>query len=174
MLLNVPRHLSFAETSTPRCDYSQELALDWAVCFAGNAISELTPLCDGKGMAATTYYAIQVDFRTELHKPFFYDSDVPRRAATIFHEARHADGWCQHTDNCAAGANACDPNFDEGCVGLASSDKKGAYAWTVTCSATCRRTAADSGIRLTAIAVPRNPLGARSCHNHRSVPGLRR
>lgn len=123
--------MAFSGTPNPHCDWENDLVLDWAYCFSGNAMAELTPVCDGGGMAATTYPAIQLDNRTELHKPFFYDSDVPRRAATLFHEARHADGWCIHSGACAAGQNACDRTFEDGCVGVASSSGKGAYAWTV-------------------------------------------
>ena len=123
--------LSFAGTDNPHCDWSDDLVLDWAFCFAGEAISELTPDCDEGNAAATTYYRVQLDYRTELHKRFFYGLDVPRRAATIFHEARHADGWCDHADGCPAGDDACDPTFENGCVGLASSDQKGTYGWTV-------------------------------------------
>ena len=123
--------MAFAGTPNPHCDWESDLVLDWAYCFAGNAISELTPVCDGGGKSATTYYAIQLDYRTELHKPFFYDADVPRRVATLFHEARHADGWCIHSGACDAGQDACDRTFDDGCVGAGSSSGRGAYAWSV-------------------------------------------
>lgn len=123
--------MAFAGTDFPHCDSLNDLVLNWAFCFAGNAIHELTPVCDHPTNAATTFHEIQLDYRTELHKPFFYDFDVPLRAATIFHEARHADGECVHTGGCLAGGEACDPSFNDGCVGILSSDKKGAYAWSV-------------------------------------------
>jgi hypothetical protein len=59
------------------------------------------------------------------------DETVVQRAGTIFHEARHAQGWCDHTDSCLDGSDSCDPNWANGCVGVGSGSGKGANAYTV-------------------------------------------
>jgi len=86
--------------------------LPWFYPFASNAIDELYGRCGNgqtSGVLATTFTGLQ-DNRTELYWGFFYGQDVPSRAGTIVHEARHADGGPDHNcSSCSAGS--CDSNW---------------------------------------------------------------
>lgn len=70
--------------------------LPWFYAFASNEIDELDARC-GFGnpngcTTARTWWGAGVNDRTALYWPFFYGLNVPARASTIVHEARHADG----------------------------------------------------------------------------------
>lgn len=124
--------LYYAGTANPTCSTSDPNVLLWSACWAGSAIHYLKPVCFKSGRTASTIFGtFETDPRTELHKPFFYFNDVPMRASALFHEARHAQGWCRHTNGCMAGSGACDPNWGSGCVGFSSSSGLGAYGFTV-------------------------------------------
>jgi hypothetical protein len=88
---NALNFLDFFGTSKP--DDSDNW-LPWFYSFASDAIDELDARCEsgdpnGCVFARTTR---GVDDYTRLFWPFFYGLDVPSRAGTIVHEARHADG----------------------------------------------------------------------------------
>jgi hypothetical protein len=128
--------LAWAHTGEPHCDTSQPNVMDWAYCWAGNAIDELDAKC-GSGEAYSGDYAYTrfgpiINNYTELYWPFFYGETVVERASTIFHEARHAGDWCQHADNssCANGAS-CDTNWATGCTGWGASAGAGANTFQV-------------------------------------------
>lgn len=83
--------------------------LPWFYAFSSNAIDELDGECgNGRtfGTLATTFSGLQ-DNRTELYWGYFYGQDVPSRAGTIVHEARHADGGPSH-DGSSCSAGSCD------------------------------------------------------------------
>ena len=126
--------LGYAGTTTPTCSTASSNVLLWGYCWAGGAIDELDGRC-GETARATTYYFPVLDHRTELYMPFFFDESVVQRAGTIFHEARHASGFCSHPSDCidgvATGKDACDPNWANGCVGPGSGSGPGANAYTV-------------------------------------------
>ena len=48
-----------------------------------------------------------------LYKGFYYSEHVVMRASTVAHEARHAEGWCQHQGNCKRGVS-CDRSWTTG------------------------------------------------------------
>lgn len=127
--------LNYAGTDTPDCNFENSNVLLWASCWSSNAITYLRPVCDpspSSFVASTTWWPeLDADSRTDLHKLFWYGTHVPWRASVVFHEARHADGWCVHTDSCRAGPGACDPEFKAGCVGFLASGGSGAYGYSV-------------------------------------------
>ncbi|MET0386364.1 MAG: hypothetical protein ABW321_10420 [Polyangiales bacterium] len=123
--------LYYASTDNPNCDIVPTDPMRWAGCYSSEEMDNLTITCGGTALA-TTYSGLEPDPRTELHKRYFWLSSVPQRASTIFHEARHADGWCSHVDGCRAGAGACDTEFGpDGCTGIFSSSGHGAYGYSV-------------------------------------------
>lgn len=122
--------LAYAGTNTPTCSTSSSNVTLWAYCWAGNSIDELDGRC-GTSARATTQFGVIVDNWTQLYIPFFFQETVTQRAGTIFHEARHAQGWCSHTNSCLDGSGSCDPNWDNGCVGTGSGSGKGSNAYTV-------------------------------------------
>lgn len=123
--------LYYAGTANPTCNLSDPNVLVWAACWAGDSFHYLMPVCPKSANATTFFGTFELNPRTELHKPFFYFRDVHLRASTLFHEARHADGWCSHTSRCRAGTNACDPNWLNGCVGFSSSSGLGSFGFGV-------------------------------------------
>jgi hypothetical protein len=127
---NALQVLGYAATGTPTCSTSSSNVCLWAYCWAGNSIDELNGRC-GESSRAYTKFGIIIDNYTDLYMPFFYDETVVQRAGTIFHEARHAQGWCSHTSDCSDGNSSCDPNWGSGCVGFGSGSGVGANAYTV-------------------------------------------
>ncbi|MGH9879441.1 MAG: hypothetical protein ACRD5H_17560 [Nitrososphaerales archaeon] len=96
--------------------------LHWGCRYARNQIDDLEAKCgDGSAIAA----AIQgwfVDDRVELYLGFFYNKNVPGRAETLIHEARHMGG------------KSHDANFPSGSVfgaGKSGADSSWGYhgAW---------------------------------------------
>jgi hypothetical protein len=74
--------------------------LPWFYDFASSEIDELDGRC-GSPAIATTVHGPIIDNFTELYWPFFYDSsNVPNRAGTLVHEARHADGFSHDGESC--------------------------------------------------------------------------
>jgi len=128
---NAMQLLGYAMTASPTCSTSSSNVGMWAYCWAGNSIDEVYPGCEANEPRAHTSYGPFVDAYTKLFFSFFYDEDVIQRAGTLFHEARHAQGWCDHTDSCADGPDSCDPNWGSGCVGAGSSSGLGANGYTV-------------------------------------------
>jgi hypothetical protein len=123
--------------ANPTCE-PNDFPLDWAYCFSSEIIVKLVASCyDPSASAKTFLWGLnQMNERTELYMPFYYQYGPPQRAATIYHEARHADDDCLHTTGCPAALDsagnrvyeACDPQWAHGCVG---GEGKGAYAWSV-------------------------------------------
>jgi hypothetical protein len=126
---NALQLLAYSVTNAPTCNTSNQNVGHWAYCWSGNAIDELDGSCNNDSRANTRH--LPGAQRTQLRQPFFYDRTVVERASTVFHEARHAQGWCGHTDRCADGEGSCDPNFNDGCVGFGSGDGPGANAYNV-------------------------------------------
>jgi hypothetical protein len=122
--------LGYGVTNTPTCSTSSANVGMWAYCWSGNSIDELDGMC-GNSPRARTNYTPGIDNYTNLYMAFFYDETVVQRAGTIFHEARHAQGFCSHTSGCVDGNDSCDPNFNNGCVGVGSGSGRGANAYTV-------------------------------------------
>lgn len=126
---NTLQLLAYSITNTPTCSTSSPNVGHWAYCWSGNAIDELDGSCK-TGARAVTSIVPGFHF-TRLQQPFFYDETVIQRAATVFHEARHAHGDCRHTSGCADGNDSCDPNYLNGCVGIGSGSGRGANGYTV-------------------------------------------
>ncbi|HMJ11022.1 MAG TPA: hypothetical protein VK524_06420, partial [Polyangiaceae bacterium] len=127
---NALQLLAYGVTSAPTCSTSNANVGFWAYCWSGNEIDELDATCSEASRAHTQFGAV-IDNYTDLRLPFFYDETVVQRAATIFHEARHAHGWCSHDNSCLDGNDSCDPNWGSGCVGFGSGSGAGANAYTV-------------------------------------------
>jgi hypothetical protein len=83
--------------------------LTWAYRFSKDAIDEIRTECTLDFTAKTRRSPF--DSWTKLAIPFFYYQGVPERAATVVHEARHADGK-GHND-CKCDRNrSCDTNWE--------------------------------------------------------------
>jgi hypothetical protein len=152
---NALQLLAYGVTANPTCSTSSSNVGLWAYCWAGNNIDELNGRC-GESARAYTKFGPIIDNYTDLYMPFFSDETVVQRAATIFHEARHAHGWCTHDNSCVDGNNSCDPTWDWGCVGTGSGTGIGANAYTVVFmnwfAATARSNWINSSIRYDAVA----------------------
>lgn len=83
--------LTYSSPRFPSESYNGNI-LEWGCRFARNAIDELDARCGTGGAFARTYSGPFTDDRTQLFLPFFYSQGVSRRAGSILHEARHADG----------------------------------------------------------------------------------
>jgi hypothetical protein len=70
--------------------------INWAGRFARENIDELDARC-GDGSAWALTHRSPTDDWTQLYLGFFYTEQVPLRAGTIIHEARHASGR-SHSD----------------------------------------------------------------------------
>lgn len=131
---NALQLLAYGVTASPTCSTSSNNVGMWAYCWSGNSIDELDGRCGSSTSTSPRAFTMVgpiVDNYTELYMPFFYDETVVQRAGTIFHEARHAQGWCAHNSECADGNSSCDPSWGGGCVGFGSSSGIGANAYTV-------------------------------------------
>ncbi len=125
----------------------------WAECYAANSIDELDGRC-GSGSASSGSYARttfgSVDDYTNLYWRFFYGENIAERAATLFHEARHAGAWCHHSsDSSCPRGTSCDPSYENGCQGFGSGSGKGAngvqvdyFSWYVASALSYRTTSA--------------------------------
>ncbi|MGZ5443167.1 MAG: hypothetical protein ACXW5U_14255 [Thermoanaerobaculia bacterium] len=83
--------------------------LPWFYGFAKDSIDELDGECGNgrtSGTLAYTTWGWQDNY-TELYWGFFYGQDVPSRAGSLVHEARHADSWEGH-DGSSCTAGSCD------------------------------------------------------------------
>ena len=126
-----------------RDDYSGSI-LHWGGNYSMREIDELDASCETNARA-TTRWGFLIDNYTRLKRPFFYSENVVERAATILHEARHAD-WCGHNGNdgsnrCPARSESCDESYYDGCGGIGSPSGRGAvgyqalWLWWFTVSA---------------------------------------
>jgi len=94
--------------------------LNWGRKYVRNNIHNLISKC-GDGTAIATSFS---DGRVELYMGFFYSKDVPGRAETLLHEARHQGGK-PHDANFPAGSV-----FGEGKSGADSSwEYEGAWMY---------------------------------------------
>lgn len=66
--------------------------LNWARRYVRNNIDDLRSKCGSGSAIATSFSGVFVNDRVELYLGFFYASDVPSRAGTLLHEARHQGG----------------------------------------------------------------------------------
>jgi hypothetical protein len=151
---NALQLLAYGVTATPTCTVGGANVATWAYCYSGNSIDELDGSCE-TDVRAHTRWGPFIDNWTRLKVPFFYDETVVQRAGTVFHEARHAQGWCAHDSNCIDGNSSCDPSFYGGCVGVGSSSGNGANGYTVLFAAwfasTARSTWTNPTIRMDAV-----------------------
>jgi hypothetical protein len=114
-----------------RNDYSGSI-LHWGGNYSMREIDELDASCETNARASTRW-GFLIDNYTRLKRPFFYSENVVERAATILHEARHAD-WCGHNGNdgsnrCSARSDSCDESFTNGCGGVGSPSGRGAVGY---------------------------------------------
>jgi hypothetical protein len=66
--------------------------LHWGCRYARNQIDDLEAKCGDGSAIARTITGWFVDDRIELYLGFFYNKNVPGRAETLMHEARHMGG----------------------------------------------------------------------------------
>ena len=109
--------------------------LRWAGNYTIREIDELDARCGDGTKRAYTKWGIIIDNYTKLYIPFFYNENVVERAATLVHEARHAD-WCGHNGNdgsnkCSARSNSCDEKYRDGCSGIGSPSGRGAVGYQI-------------------------------------------
>jgi hypothetical protein len=83
--------LTYSSPNFPRESYNSNI-LEWGCRFARNHIDELDARCGSGSAFARTQWGAFADDWTQLYLPFFYSQGVSRRAGTILHESRHADG----------------------------------------------------------------------------------
>jgi hypothetical protein len=96
--------------------------LDWALLYTVAIIDDLRASCGGSGKDIAyyqpnlfgSYMVLNVLTENDSAKGFFYGMDVPSRAATLIHEARHWDGGPDHV-----GDGGKDQRFKNG----------GSYSW---------------------------------------------
>lgn len=103
-------------------DFGSDPILDWALLFTVAVIDDLRASC-GVGSDAIafwqpnlfgSYIVLNVQAEGDSAKGFFYGLDVPGRAATLIHEARHWDGGPDHIND-----DTQDRRFNDG----------GSYSW---------------------------------------------
>lgn len=66
--------------------------LHWGRRYVRNQVDDLRSKCGDGSAIATSFSGIFVDDRIEVYMGFFYNRDVPSRAGTLIHEARHQGG----------------------------------------------------------------------------------
>ncbi len=66
--------------------------LNWGCRYARNQLDDLRSKCGDGSANATSFSGACQDNRVELYLGFFYNKDVPTRAGTLLHEARHQGG----------------------------------------------------------------------------------
>ncbi|MGA8054175.1 MAG: hypothetical protein WCA12_10020 [Burkholderiales bacterium] len=77
--------------------------LNWGRRYVRNNIDDLRSKCGDGSAIARSFSGAFVDDRVELYLGFFYSKDVPGRAETLLHEARHMGGK-SHNANFPAGS----------------------------------------------------------------------
>jgi hypothetical protein len=128
-------HLGYVGTNTPNCDTTALNKTLWAQCWTAAATDEVDSDCY-TGATATAKSCQDCDWedcRTILHKPFFYSQNPARRAATLFHEARHTrNGGCGHNGESCARGSSCEESYTNGCEeSWAGGLQKGANSYEV-------------------------------------------
>lgn len=66
--------------------------LQWARRYVRENIEDVRSKCGDGSAAATAFWGWFTDDRVEIYLPFFYNSPVVERAATLLHESRHLGG----------------------------------------------------------------------------------
>ena len=66
--------------------------LHWGRRYVRNQVDDLRSKCGDGSAIATSFSGIFVDDRIEVYMGFFYNRDLPSRAGTLIHEARHQGG----------------------------------------------------------------------------------
>jgi len=113
--------LGYSTSNAPHCNTSEPNITHWAMCWSAANIDELDGRCGNGGTSGTAAHTERgLDNYTDLYWPFFYGMTVVERAATVFHEARHANG-CGHNggSGCPRGSS-CDVAWGQGCGFFAS------------------------------------------------------
>jgi len=108
--------LGYSTFNNPDCNTGVANITQWAMCWSAANIDELDGRCGNggtSGTAATTHRG--VDDYTELYWPFFYGMDVVQRAASVFHEARHANGCGHNAGTSCPRGGSCDNKWNQGC-----------------------------------------------------------
>jgi hypothetical protein len=74
-------------------DYSQPI-LNWARRYVRENVTDLRSFCGTGALVAKSFYGVPVlgGAHLELYAPMWYDLEVPVRASTLVHEARHLGG----------------------------------------------------------------------------------
>lgn len=83
--------LTYSASDYSNDDYSGPM-LNWARRFVREHIDDLRSKCGDGSAIARAIRGLFVDDRVEVYLGFFYSKDVPGRAETLVHEARHMDG----------------------------------------------------------------------------------
>lgn len=66
--------------------------LQWGRRYVRNNIDDLRSMCGDGSAIAGSFSGLFVNDRVSLYLGFFYSKDVPGRAETLIHEARHMGG----------------------------------------------------------------------------------
>lgn len=77
--------------------------LNWARRFVREHIDDLRSKCGDDSAIARAYWGCGTDDRVELYLGYWYNKDVPGRAETLMHEARHMSGK-SHNANFPSGS----------------------------------------------------------------------
>jgi hypothetical protein len=72
-------------------DWSNDI-LHWGCRYVRNQMDDLQAHCGDGSANAATITGPFTDDRIEVYLPFFYEENVPARAGTLMHEARHMGG----------------------------------------------------------------------------------
>jgi hypothetical protein len=83
-------------------DYQNEAwsspILNWGRRYVRNNVDDLRAKCGDGRAIARSFSGPFVDDRVEVYLGFFYTQDVPGRAETLIHEARHQGGRPHNAD----------------------------------------------------------------------------
>lgn len=86
-------------------------ALRWAYPYTATNAGRLEALCFKPGSTPGQWAGWAYGDRIELYIPFFYNFDVPSRAATFLHESRHNGGKSHDGGSGCPRAASCDTNW---------------------------------------------------------------
>jgi hypothetical protein len=88
---NAPWLLNFSAEDYWNEEWSNNI-LHWGRRYVRNQLDDLRSKCGDGTYSAYAYWGWFVDDRVELYLGFFYNQNVPVRAGTLIHEARHMGG----------------------------------------------------------------------------------
>ncbi|MFF4010644.1 hypothetical protein [Streptomyces sp. NPDC001717] len=84
--------LGYSAVNWAADDYGQPI-LNWARRYVRENVSDLRSLCGTGTLYAKSFYgALGVGAHLDLYRPMWYEQQVPTRASTFVHEARHLGG----------------------------------------------------------------------------------